>query len=288
MKIYILPIDYKYKPKTQAFRYPKGNADYGVEQQFLDWIHRHGELQAKSPEEADFHYLPVFWTRYHLNHNYGSCGQNELARDVQSALSNDAKTFTICQYDDGPMVNLGHTIQFLASRKSDVGIDIPLLRSPHRLPFWPPRKKFLATFTGRLGTHPIREEMAKALELQENFRILDADRSARFFVRSTLSSYACLSPRGYGGSSFRLFEAMQLGVVPMLIGDLDTRPFRKHIDWSTFSYFTSNPSDIPGILNSRTLDELVAMGERAKGVYDRDFRGDNWCHYVLKELEDLT
>ena len=69
-----------------------------------------------------------------LNNNYAKTGLVELQKEVDSKIIDSKKTFTICQYDDGPVINLQNTIQFLASKKGAYGIPIPLLCSNHKIP----------------------------------------------------------------------------------------------------------------------------------------------------------
>lgn len=288
MKFYILPINSEFQPDSQMFKYPKHNKDYGVEQDFYKYLTENIDLMAETPDQADWHYLPVFWTRWHLNHDYGKLGLDELQKEVDSTIINDAKTFTICQYDDGPVANLGKAVVFLSSRKDETGIDIPLLSSPHSKPFFKPAKKYLSSFVGRLSTQPLRQEMAKCLQDMDSTFIYDGDKGTKFFVKKTLESYVALCPRGYGGSSFRLFESMQLGVVPFLIGDIDTRPFKKFINWNGISFFSNASDNIRDMLETFNKSELTLMGGRAEIVWKEELSYQNWCKYVIKELETIT
>jgi hypothetical protein len=204
---------------------------------------------------------------------------------VDGIVFDDEKTFTICQYDDGPLVNLGATRLFLASRKSAEGLDIPLLSSPHKKPLWSPRKRYTASFTGRIDTHPIRGRMVDALNDRPDVAIVDGNHGSRYFVRLTLASYFALAPRGYGGSSFRFFEAMQLGVVPILLGEFDTRPFKKFIDWASCSFFADEPIALPALLDSVDRATLLDMGRNAGAVYRDHLAFGQWCGYVIRELE---
>ena len=289
MKIYINKVDSKFQPETQSFKYPKHNDDFGVEQDFYKFLHLHPELITENPDTADWHYLPIYWTRWHLNHDYGKNGIQELQEQANRFILNADKTFTICQYDDGPLVNLGQTVVFLSSRKGSEGIDIPLLCSPHKIPrFFKPSKKYLASFVGRLATHRIREEMNELLKDRKDIFICNGNKGPKFFVRRTLASYVCLSPRGYGGSSFRLFEAMSLSVVPMLIGDVDTRPFKKFINWDSASLYCSDAADVNTIIDSIDRQALVELGSNALTLYRECLCYQKWCNYVIKELEDLS
>lgn len=285
MKIYILNVDRRSQPERQGFAYPRHNRDFGVEQDFLNFLARTRSSIAAKPDSADWHYLPIFWTRWHLNHDYAQQGIEELQQIVDAALIDDARTFTICQYDDGLLVNLGRTFLFLASRKTEVGVDIPLLCNQHRKPWFNPKKRYLASFVGRLDTHPIRRDMAAALQVRSGVSILEGNLGARAFVRRVLQSHLALAPRGYGGSSFRFFEAMQLGVVPLLLGDIDTRPFKRFLPWEEASIYVKDVAELSGILDGIAKNELIAMGKRAAVLYREHLTYQRWCPYVIRELQ---
>lgn len=285
MKIFILGINEVVRPVRQAFAYPRHNKDFGVEQDFFKYLMSNRSLLVSRPEDADWHYLPVFWTRWHLNHNYGAEGIEDLQRHIDAAIIDDARTFSICQYGDGPLVNLGRTVQFLASRKTELGVDIPLLCNQHRRPWFKPTKRYLASFVGRLDTHPIRREMAATFQERTDVSIVDGDLGTRAFVKRVLQSYLALAPRGYGGSSFRFFEAMQLGVVPLLIGDIDTRPFRRFLPWEDASIYVKDVAQLSSVLNGLSKNELIEMGKRAAVMFRDHLTYQNWCPYVIRELQ---
>lgn len=285
MKVFVLPVPDVLQPGSQPFAYPAHNDDYGVEQDFLRWLTEQDSLLTSSAQDADWHYLPVFWTRWHLNHDYGREGIHELAVLVQSALRDDARTFTVCQYDDGPGVPLGAARLFLASRKGEAGEDVPLLASRHRLPVLPRRKVHLASFVGRLATHPVREELARAVAGLPRVLVLDGDHGTKRFVEVTLRSLVALAPRGYGGSSFRFFEAAQMGVVPLLVGDLDTRPFKSSLDWGAASLYAPDGPTAAALLRDVEPADLRQMGARARRLWEEDLTYGRWCRHVLAELD---
>src|SRR6202008_771238 len=111
--------------------------------------------------EADWHYLPFYWTRWHINHNFAANGEGleQLQEMADSIVIDDAKTFTVTQFDGGSLLNLGKTIEFTAARTNNAGIDIPILCSPHRKPPVPVKKKYIASFNGSLDTHPFRLQL---------------------------------------------------------------------------------------------------------------------------------
>lgn len=284
MKIYLLPVPLDLQPNKQGFLYPKHNSDYGVEQDFYQFIQNHPECLTSNSGDADWHYLPVYWTRWHLRHDYGRTGLDELQGLANSTILDDSKTFTICQYDDGPIVDIGKSLQFLASRKTDEGIDIPLLCDQHqkRIVLF---KTYLASFAGRINTHPVRAEMQQALNSVGDIYIDDRDLDTADYVKLLSKSYIALSPRGYGGSSFRFYEAMQLEAVPALIGDIDTRPFKDFIDWDQISIYASKPDDLIGKIKIHTKGQLKRMGRKARDVYINELTYQKWPKLVLAELE---
>lgn len=305
MKIYILPVDKKFQPEKQANIYPPHNDDFGVEQDFYKYLLNNKDLLTDNKDEADWHYLPVYWTRWHVNHGYGKEGLGELQKETDKILINSKKTFTICQYDDGPMVDLKGATIFLSSRKVTEGIDIPLLSNVHKSSEGL-NKKYLTSFIGNIGSHSIRPKMADALKNIEGVYIFDSHKKrnflsqklmqiyfsflfgnrTKFFIQKTLQSYVSLCPRGYGGSSFRFFEAMQLGVVPFLVGDIDTRPFKSFIDWDKISFYTNDPKNIVDIIHSVDENKLIEMGKEAKKVYEEKLAYQKWCPLVFEELKN--
>lgn len=284
MRIFVLPVNRTLQPHKQSIEYPVGNDDYGVEQDFLKYL-QDNSISTNNPDDAEWHYLPVFWTRWHLNHNYGRNGLDQLHKYTESAIIDSNKTFTICQYADGPLIDLGSVVMFYTSRKTKRGFDIPLLRNKLKTPIIKPRKRYLASFVGRYDTHPIRMKMRSSLSNLKGIYIDEGDGKQESYVDIMLRSRVALCPRGHGGSSFRFYEAMQLGVVPLLISDIDTRPFKDYIDWNSMSFFVKDPQEIPKLLKNTNNAKLRKMGKLAKMTYRNQLTYGKWCKYAIKELE---
>jgi len=284
-KIYILPVERQFQPTSMMARYPEHNDFYGVEQDFLLFLQNHKELITHNWQEARWHYLPVFWTHWLVSHDYGKRDLDKLQQEVNRCILDDSRTFTICQYADGPLVDVGLTSVFLSSRNTERGIDIPCLCTPHKKPSRLPAKKYIASFVGRLSTGEVRRQMAKNLEGYSDVLIIDNGNGTDYFVQTMLESYIALSPRGYGGGSFRFYEAMQLGIVPFLIGDIDTRAFKDFINWDEVSFYAPDASDIAERLRRMNKQQLLQMGAKAAKVWAEELSYQNWCRYVIKELQ---
>src|ERR1700733_11760320 len=99
MKIYILHVDNLLQPQKQSFQYPSHNKDYGIEQDFDIWLKKQKNLLTNNAFEADWHYLPAYWTRWHINHNFAANNEGlaKLQLEVDRVLIDNNKTFTITQ-----------------------------------------------------------------------------------------------------------------------------------------------------------------------------------------------
>jgi len=290
MKIYILPVKKEFQPSTISVIYPPHNKDFDDgEQVFLQWlknrinppaIHR---ILTNNPDEADWHYLPIFWTHWLVNHSFGNSDLDKLQAEVDRVIIDSSKTFTIYEYAEQPKVNIGNTIAFLGSRTSKTDIDMPLLCAPHNKPSPAPPKMYLASFVGNMTTHPIRKLLREKLAHRDDIYIKESGTTAHF-VDTILKSYLALCPRGYGGASYRFYEAMELGVVPLLIGDIDHRPFKKFLPWHKVSIYVGNVDCIEALLDDFHTGRLKIMGKDARQFYYKNLANGNWCKYVLKEL----
>ncbi len=297
MKIYILKVPSLLQPANQPFAYPSHNKDYGVEQDFLVWLQKNKELITNNPVEADWHFLPVFWTRWHIHHQFGEDKESLqlLQHEVDKVLIDDSKTFTITQFDGGTLLKLGNTIEFTAARTTNKGIDIPILCSLHKKPLFPIKKKHLASFNGSMWTHPLREELNARFEDNKNL-LIGNTLPTRFYTRwiqgyqyniNTQASYIALAPRGTSCNSFRFFEAMQFGVAPLLLGDVDARPFKQFIDWESISYYASTVDELDNLLCKLNKKEALKKGKNAAVAFKNELYYQQWCKYVIKELDGI-
>jgi len=296
LKVFILNTPALLQPETQSFQYPAHNKDYGIEQDFDIWIKKQKDVITNDPSEADWHYLPVYWTRWHINHDFAEHGEGlaQLQEEVDKIIINDKKTFTVSQFDGGILINTGKSIVFTAARTINEGIDIPILCSPHRKPPFPITKKYLASFNGSFATHPIRLEMEKIFNANPNV-LIQGGIPTRFYKRwfwaknynlNTMASYIALCPRGTSCNSFRFFEAMQLGTAPCLIGDTDVRPFKKFIPWEEMSYYASNADELEELLQNLDKKDAIEKGKKAYQYWKNELYYQKWCKYVLKELDE--
>jgi len=306
VKIYPLPIlDKECQPDHQGFIWPPHNAahDWGIEQDFHVWLLDHPEYLTNSPDEADWHYLPIYFNRYFINNDWGESRLEELQAEIDRAVVNGSKTFYICEYDIPavqPFLNLWGMLQFTGNMVEEGnGIHVPLLCAPHRISAELPNKEYLACFIGNFDTCGVRSDIGTELgywldgewkgpseDHKQWYHIEHGNHGTEFMVDLMLKSYIALAPRGDGNQSYRLYEAMSLGVAPMLIAGLDSRPFGKWIDWDAFSFHREDADDLHEFLWAQDPVELLRMGAGALRAWNEHIRYGKWCKYLIKELEE--
>ena len=158
--------------------------------------------------------------------------------------------------------------------------------------------RMLWSFTGTVSNAPVRQRLAE-LDDPEG-RVVDtqyyndvirwhfsdthrADGRAAFasYAESLGRSAFVLCPRGYGPSSIRLFEAMQVGRCPVIVSDDWLPP--PFVDWSSCSIRVPEASvqEIPAILRQRQ-DEAAQLGREARRVWEQFFAPQHQLRTILR------
>jgi hypothetical protein len=146
-------------------------------------------------------------------------------------------------------------------------------------------------FRGALRTHRIRRKLYRALsdnpsgqiEVSETRWGSHQEDEREIYVRGMRKAKFALCPRGASPSSFRLYEAMQLGVAPVVISD-DWRP-PEEIAWREFAVFIKEAEvgTIPGVLAALS-DESTRRGRIAREEWRRTLSSEQIAGCFLKQL----
>ena len=161
---------------------------------------------------------------------------------------------------------------------------------------------YLYSFRGKLGTAPVRKEMASLAHPRgriedtsdQNVTSMMRTKAQSDRLQSYQESYAklvsqsvfVLCPRGAGPSSLRLFETMLMGRVPVIISDYWVPP--EGPDWNAFSIRVpeSDVSKIPAILEDRQHD-APEMARRARQAWEAWFSPVVTFHRVVEWCLDI-
>jgi hypothetical protein len=247
-------------------------------------------------KDSNREYIDIFWTNLYCNKDY----LNSDIIDIQKALSEldpNKKYFTVCQHDDGPKENLPEdTLIFSAGGRRTHGniIPIPLICSPipKELIGSYIKKDLFASFVGSL-THNIREKLYYELKDKEgysynmcNWSNTVPQENLKYFIDISLRSKFVLCPRGYGPTSFRLYEAFQLNSVPVYISDIHYLPWVDELNWAEFCVIINEEdiSNIDTILKSISDEDYNKMLIKGATIYNEYFSLSGVYSNIMKRL----
>lgn len=108
----------------------------------------------------------------------------------------------------------------------------------------------------------------------------------RRYLRTMLASAFVLCPRGFGTSSFRLFEAMRLGRAPVILADDWVAPLGPAWPDCSIRIAESRVEELPEILAARR-HEAAELGRRAREEWERWFAPTVFASRCLEWIHDL-
>jgi hypothetical protein len=195
-------------------------------------------------------YIPFPWTNFQIEFWFQSRKnemQTQLDRWIQKN-QNDNGYFTVVQYDDGCLLNLPPNTIIYGCCSGN--IPIPLiyedkndLMISKRIDKSFEQKRILCSFVGTL-THHVRNRMISVLKNNNKDFIFETDPNwspcisldkQKKFIEITCNSKFVLCPRGYGRNSFRFYEVLKLGSIPIYVwDDKEWLPYKDIIDYEKF------------------------------------------------------
>ena len=257
-----------------------------------DYFFRHSLRFAQCSEVA---YVPVFWTDLFLHaqtHRF-TPGQfvrfNAAIRDLlDRQLADDRCYFTLLEYDhmmwDWHLFPRNVAV-FSAGGWGD--IPIPLLKGSPA--FACPPKDIPLSFVGRLDgasdVSGVRSRMAA--ELRGHALFATGPHWRDLMARSTFS----LCPRGLGRASFRLYEALSVGSIPIYLwDDCEWLPYRNDIDWEeiAISLNIAEVARLPALLASYSPARIASMQRHIAMLYDDYFTLAGMCRQIMKQVAQLA
>lgn len=247
-------------------------------------------------------YLPIYWTNLQNHPNFANSKEKYdllLQRALQT-LPPTTRYVTMVQHDDGPRLTLPKDTIIMGACTGT--IPLPLIyedttyyleQQLQQLQHSTTPRPWLASFVGT-DTHFVRTELLKHLTQQDitchvksSWSPSVPEEDAKRFVDITLASRFCLAPRGYGRSSFRFFEAMQLNTIPVYVwDDVKWLPYQDQLDYDTFSV-SVHVSELP-MLHKRLASLSSADYERMVhhlNTVKEWFTLKGMCEYIVTYLQ---
>lgn len=237
-----------------------------------------------SDENSDYLFIPVHWTavfNYRAKDGLGPGSANQNLRkklfNKISNLSTEKKYFTVSTHDDAPQGKFPpDTKHFYAGGNSELGTDpIPLICSEIKFD-QDPQKLIFCSFVGSATNH-IRNQALQSLHSKDGYLINafhwkpDVSQDQQdLFINCTSRSRFTLCPRGYGATSYRLYESMKLGSIPVYISDKHMLPWSDVLDWNTFCVIVKNSNEYDTLdehLKNLTESQVRSMQDKLKEIY---------------------
>jgi hypothetical protein len=172
--------------------------------------------------------------------------------------------WAVTTHDDCILPGIRH---YCGGGKDPTGIPIPLLGD--QPPGQPKERTVLASFVGA-PTHPLRNpvEMAggnqgviiRMRPWRENVPALDVDECMDLLSRS----WFALCPRGYGPTSYRLYEALRLGAIPVYVSDRHWLPAM--VPWMRCAIIAPTWAQAWDEIRSMSDGEIAEMRQQAEAV----------------------
>ena len=280
---HIFDIFEEYRPSPDYPTYPPYHKGLYLEDRFIsDFI--------DDDNDHERVFIPVSWTTVYCDNKDGGL-QNKL-----NQLDHSGKYFTVCQHDDAPKHILPkNTIVFSASEQvknnNPMMRPIPIVCSPLNT-IGEKEKLLFAGFVGSY-THPVRLKLRNALlnNTEYYFSIKQwspdvSDSQFDEFLSVTSRSKFTLCPRGYGNTSFRLYECMQLGSVPVYISDDFHLPWTDELDWNSFCVLIhlDDIDYVDEILKDISDDRYDTMKDNIEKIYNQYFTLDSLYRNIVRRL----
>jgi len=237
--------------------------------------------------------IPIFWTNVYIT------GKNtELLQPYLDSLPRDKKYFTVSQHDDAVSQILPpDTISFEAGGNRN-GVPIPLICSPIEKEHLNTTKKdIFCSYVGSISNNAhCRVKLYQTYSNDPDFYFsqprywtpsVPQDKFDEF-INITKRSIFSLCPKGYGKQSFRLYEVIQLGSVPIFVYTDKWFPFKKFINWDKFCVLI-HENEIHSLKNkllSYNKIDIKNMLAEGRKIYNEYFTMEGMSRGILKYLQN--
>jgi len=257
------------KQLQQVYIAGRNYKDYGmmIEQ------YAHQQWCARPPSGIHRQYVPIYWTSLYSAKNRKLVGEAQRIID-----SIEGPSFTVVQHDEGLCRNTAPDDMRVFTAGCD-GPDVLPLIYDLEVTDAPCHREQFAFFAGNI-THKandrnrVRSRMRDALQNAHGFSIMDTGQQPLVdFSKSMRECVFALCPRGYGPTSFRLYEAMHYGAIPVYIYDKPCLPYLDELRWPSFSVLChiDDIRRLPARLRSFSRQGIAQLQQEAARLLPKYF-----------------
>jgi hypothetical protein len=149
-------------------------------------------------------------------------------------------------------------------------------------------------------THMLRglviQSLYNSTKIETNFIIrsgfwapeLSKDIARSQFIENLVDNTFILCVRGEGNFSYRLYETLMMGRIPIIIDSNQVLPFEYIIDYSTFSirlpYNSSIEDNLNNIIKSLSDNDIILMQDNARLIWNEYLSPLGWIKNFNREI----
>jgi hypothetical protein len=278
--------------KTNVTYPPFKNGLY-LEEYFLNYM----ATNNKTTDKNGRLYIPALWTNFQIEQWFPQRRdhmQNVLDKWISENPSKGGY-FVVVQHDDGPMLRLPPNTTIYGACNGQIPLPLIYEDLQHKLENLCKNKlmfKYKTTLCSFVGsvTHNVRKSIIDMYQHNPRFKFslrqgwtnqVQVDHQ-QLFIDYTRNSKFALAPRGYGKSSFRFFEILKLGCIPIYVwDDKEWLPYKDVLDYDKFcvSIHVSELEILDEILMSiseKKYNHMLAEYEKIKHMFEMPYM----CEYI--------
>jgi hypothetical protein len=218
--------------------------------------------------------------------------QGRLSRFLENILDNKQRYFTVLQRstDIGALFP-NNVLVFGAGGEGD--IPIPLIKeipeSLRQLRYTQIRDikaAFIGQWEGFNDPDNIRKQMVSLVKDLPGYIV--GKQPYEEYTRTLSRSDFTLCPSGFGRTSFRMYEALAMGSIPVYIyKDTPWLPYQTQIDWDRCALLVErrNIGTVPSLIASIGDEEIRQRRDYIDSLYDRFFSLHGICENIRLYVE---
>ena len=137
---------------------------------------------------------------------------------------------------------------------------------------------------GRFDTHKCRIDMKNALSNNKNFIFYNSVNFEEYKNIINRSIFT-LAPRGFGYTSFRIYEAILGNSIPIYIwDDKKILPYSDELNWDDFCVVinTNQINELPNILKNIDIPKMQSKISQVKDL----FTFDEMSKYIIRKISN--
>jgi hypothetical protein len=270
------------RPKINI-EYPKYN--YKIFEEFFYEFYTLNNIQTK------LEYLPIFWTAFYVNRNFGNGDISDLQNYINH-LDRSKKYFTLVQYDDGILNNISNLDLYVFSLAQNKIYDfiLPTTCLPRPNINKNRDRDIFCSFFGRYkGTydHPTQQRIMDILPKNKYVVGRNIDSSSYYDHLERSKFFLCAN--GRSPTTFKICECLQSGTIPVFIYDEKWIPFEKEIEFekACILIHESNIDQIDNILSKISDDKIQEMRSHGDYIYQNYYEYNSLSKKIITIINGL-